>query len=210
MKALKKAATGPSASVVPKYLLGRAYRKAGDPQSAVQVLKTVVEANPDEFRACVELARAMRDMGEPYPKCIAVLKLSTLYGLSDPRYVGTLGGMLFMNGDFSEARTIFADARKREFPAQEESRVQFRPKNNANAPIKLTGQVTAVKVGYAFIDAPGYPSFFCPGSKFGRVIMRQGLSLEFEPVFTARGAMAEKIAQAAPAAVGDGLAAATQ
>lgn len=206
MRALQRAATAPSASAVSKYILGRAYRKAGDAQNAVQTLKPLVEANPDEFRACIELARAMRDMGEPYTKCIAVLKLSTLYGLSDPRFVGTLGGMLFMNGDFSEARTIFADARKREFPAQEESWIQFRPKDNGMAPIKLIGQVTAVKVGYAFVEAPGYPSFFCPGSKFGRIIMRQGLTLEFEPAFTARGAIADRITRPTPAVIGDGLA----
>ena len=72
--------------------------------------------------------------------------------------------------------------------------------------MKLTGQVTAVKVGYAFIDAPGYPSFFCPGSKFGRLVIREGLTLEFEPAFTARGAMADKITEPVPPPVGDGLA----
>jgi tetratricopeptide (TPR) repeat protein len=195
MKALHKAAAGPSAGVVPKYLLGRAFRKAGDAPSAVGILKPLVEANPDEFRACVELAIAMKDTGESYAKCIAVLKLSTLYGLSDPRFVGTLGGMLFMNGNFSDARDIFADARRREFPAQEESRIQFKPRNQAD-PMQvctLTGQVAAVKIGYAFIDAPGYPSFFCPGSKFGRLIIQQGMTLNFEPAFTARGAIADKI-----------------
>jgi tetratricopeptide (TPR) repeat protein len=200
IKALQRAATAPSASVVPKYLLGRAYRKSGDPQGAVQILKPLVEATPDEFRACVELARAMSDLGEPYAKCIAVLKLGTLYGLSDPRFVGVLGGMLFMNGDFTEARHIFAESRKREFPAHEESRIQFRPKDSVTkAPLKLTGQVAAVKIGYAFIDAPGYPSFFCPGSKFGRVVMHQGMTVEFEPVFSARGAAANEIIVPAPA-----------
>jgi tetratricopeptide (TPR) repeat protein len=208
IKALQKAATGPAAGVVPKYLLARAYRRAGDPQSAIQVLKPLVETNPDEFRACVELARAMRDRGESYAKCIAVLKLGTLYGLSDPRFVGTLGGMLFMNGDFSAARDIFAESRRREFPAQEESRIQFRPRNGTD-PLKLTGQVAAVKIGYAFLDAPGFPSFFCPGSKFGRVVIREGLTVEFEPVFTARGAMADKIAVPVPSAVSDGLATTT-
>ena len=194
MKALQKAATGPSASVVPKYLLGRAYRKSGEPKNAAQILRPLVEANPDEFRACIELARAMRDLGEPYAKCIAVLKLSTLYGLSDPRFVGTLGGMLFMNGEFSEAKDIFAESRKREFPAQEESRIQFRPRDSVTKmSLKLTGQVAGVKIGYAFIDVSGYPSFFCHGSKFGRLVMRQGITVEFEPVFTARGASADKI-----------------
>jgi tetratricopeptide (TPR) repeat protein len=201
IRALQKAATAPSASIVAKYLLGRAYRRSGDPQNAVQILIPLVEANPEEFRACVELARAMSDLGEPYTKCIAVLKLSTLYGLSDPRFVGILGGMLFMNRDFTEAKEIFAESQRREFPAVEGTRIQFRPRDNATkSPLKLTGQVAAVKIGYAFIDARGFTSFFCPGSKLGRLVMRQGMTVEFEPVFTARGAMADKISVPAPAA----------
>jgi len=32
-----------------------------------------------------------------------LLRLSTLYGFSDPRFIGTLGGMLFLDGNFTEA-----------------------------------------------------------------------------------------------------------
>ena len=45
----------------------------------------------------------MEELGEPYSKPIALLKLSTLYGLSDPRFIATLGGMLFLDGEFTEA-----------------------------------------------------------------------------------------------------------
>jgi hypothetical protein len=51
----------------------------------------------------------------------------------------------------------------------------------------------AVKTGYAFIDVPGYASFFCPGSKFGRLVIRPHLKVQFEPAFTARGAIADKV-----------------
>ena len=191
---LEKASAASSASTIPKYLLGRAYRKLGKLDDAIRVLKPLVESNPDEFRACVELAAIMNDMGQPYANSIAVLKLGTLYGLSDPRFIGVLGGMLFMNGDFTEARGIFAEARKREFPAHEQSQIQFRPKHSATkSPLTLKGQIGAVKVGYAFIDTPGYPSFFCPGSKFGRLVMRQGMTVEFDPAFSARGPIADRI-----------------
>jgi tetratricopeptide (TPR) repeat protein len=195
MKALIKAASGPSISIVAKYLLGRAYREAGDPTSAIQILKPVIEAHTDEFRVCVEYALAMEAMGEPYAKCIAVLRLSTLYGLSDPRFIATLGGMLFMNGEFSPAKEIFAQTFRREFPAQEASHVQFRPRDPAspNSPLRLVGKVATVKAGYAFIDVAGYPSFFCPGSKFGSIVMRHDLQVQFEPVFTAKGQLADKV-----------------
>lgn len=199
MKALIKAADSSSSSVVAKYLLGRAYRMQGDPAKAIDVLKPLIEANTDEFRVCVEYARAMRAVGESYAKCIAVLRLSTLYGLSDPRFVATLGGMLFMNEEFTAAKETFDQSIRREFPAMEASRIQFRP-SDGGVPIRLTGTVASVKAGYAFIDAPGFPSFFCPGSKFGRLVMRNGLKVQFEPTFTAKGQLADKVEMALPTA----------
>jgi tetratricopeptide (TPR) repeat protein len=195
MKALVKAASEATSSVIAKYLLGRAYRRAGDPARAIAVLKLVIEAHTDEFRACVECARAMEALGEPYSKCIALLKLSTLYGLSDPRFIATLGGMYFLNGDFSDAETVFNETSKREFPASEAQRVLYRPRDRTdlNAPLRMTGKVATVKAGYAFIDVPGYPSFFCPGSKFGAVIMRTGLQVQFEPAFAPKGQVADRI-----------------
>jgi tetratricopeptide (TPR) repeat protein len=195
VSALEKAASGTPPSVVAKYLLGRAYRQRGEPQRAIDILKPVFEANPDEFRVSVELARAMEEVGEPYSRCIAVLRLSSLYGVSDPRFVATLGGMLFMNGEFSPAEEIFSQALKREFPGPEGSRVEYRPRDprNLNFSMKLTGKIASVKTGYAFIDVPGYPSFFCPGSKFGRSVMRVGLQVRFEPVFNAKGQLADVV-----------------
>jgi predicted Zn-dependent protease len=195
LKALAKAASSSSTSTVAKYLLGRAYRRSGDPANAIKVLKPLIETQPDEFRACVEYASAMRELGEPYAKCIAVLKLSTLYGLGDPRFVATLAGMQFMNGDFSAAKEVFTESYKREFPGPEATRIQFRPRDPdaPGEPLRLIGEVVAVKTGYAFIDVPGYPSFFCPGSKFGRLVMRPRLKVQFQPAFTARGAIADRV-----------------
>jgi tetratricopeptide (TPR) repeat protein len=195
MAALTKAAAETKGGVIAKYLLARAFRESGDPKRAIDILEPVIAAHTDEFRACVECASAMANVGEPYTKCIALLRLSTLYGLSDPRFVATFGGMLFLNGDFTEAKEVFAESRKRDFPADEAIRIQFRPKNRSDLrePLRLVGSVTAVKVGYAFINAIGYPSFFCPGSKFGRIVMSEGLRVTFDAVFTSKGQAADNV-----------------
>lgn len=104
LQALVKAVAENPGSIISRYLLGRAYRKAGRLQDAKEVLYKVVSEHPDEFRACTEYARTLHQLGEPYPSSIAVLKMGSLYGLSDPRFVATLGGMLFMNGEFTEAK----------------------------------------------------------------------------------------------------------
>jgi hypothetical protein len=181
--------------MVARYLLGRAYRRAGQPDKGEQVLKPVIDNHPDEFRSYVEYVLSMYQKGEAYPKCIAVLKLSTLYGLSDPRFIGTLGGMLFMNGEFSAAKEVFAESFKREFPAEEANSIHFRPLDLSDRTkyLRLVGTVTAIKTGYAFIEAPGYDSFFCPGNLFSGLLLQRGLSISFEPAFTARGAVANKL-----------------
>ncbi len=198
MKALQRAASGTPPSVVASYLLGRAYRQSGNPQQAIDVLRPILEANTDEYRVCIELVRSMEAIGAPYSSCIAVLNLSTLYGLNDPRFVATLGGMLFLNGDFSSAKKTFDAAYKREFPATEANRIQYRPldRNNLNAPMRMSGTVATVKAGYAFIDVPGYPSFFCPGSKFGKLVIKEGLQVRFEPAFNTKGPQADAVESA--------------
>jgi hypothetical protein len=58
------------------------------------VLDSVIKNHAEEFRACIEYALALVDSGEPYNKAIAILKLGTLYGIRDPRFLAILGGML--------------------------------------------------------------------------------------------------------------------
>ena len=189
LKELEKAVRSSPASIVARYLLGRAYRKAGSPEKALTVLKPVIEGSTDEFRAFVEYATSMHELGEPYVKTVAVLRLSTLYGYGDPRFVGTLAGMLFMNGEFSASKEVSNESFKREFPAEEAQRIQFRPRDpiDRSKHLELSGKIAALKVGYAFVDAPGFPSFFCHASKFGGLLMRPGMSVRFGPAFSARG-----------------------
>ncbi len=192
---LEKAVSESPGSIIAPYLLGRAYRQNGQIKQALNVLKALVETNPNEFRACVEYSWALIEHGEPYSKAIAVLQLSTLYGYSDPRFISTLGGMLFMNGDFTEASKVFDETTKQNFPGLEKQTIQFRPpdpKNN-NLPCRFSGKVLSVKPGFAFIQRYGYPEFFCPGSKFSGIPLKPGLELTFEPAFGARGPVADKL-----------------
>jgi tetratricopeptide (TPR) repeat protein len=195
--ALEQAVKNSPEGIVGRYLLGRAYRTSGIPQKSKEILEPVITNHPYEFRSFVEYARAMLDLGEPPLNVIPVLNISTLYGLNDPRFIALLGGLLFMSGQYSKALTVFEESYKKEIPADEASVIQFRPNDPVDKakPLKLKGKVVAVKAGYAFIEVPGYPRFYCPGSKFGGIILTQGLEVRFEPAFTARGAIADKLEQ---------------
>lgn len=194
LQALERAVRESPGSVIARYLLGRAYLRAGRPKDTINILEPVIKSHHENFRCFVEYALAMLHLKKTYPQAIAVLRLSSLYGLSDPRFIATLGGMLFMNKDFSKAEQVFSESSKRAFTAQELNSIQFRPPNTDNLliPIRMNGKVVAVKAGYAFIESVGYPRFLCPGSKFGGILMKQGLEVTFEPAFTARGAIADR------------------
>jgi hypothetical protein len=79
---LKKAVSESSTSVIPRYLLGRAYRNEGSPEKALEVLEPVIRKRFDEFRSFVEYVRAMLALGQSYSKCIAVLSQSRLDGVT--------------------------------------------------------------------------------------------------------------------------------
>ena len=119
----------------------------------------------------------------------------SLYGLSDPRFIATLGGMYFMNGEFTEAEKIFAESVKQELSRSEAYIVHFNPRDPADRsrPLRVEGVVADVRLGYAFLDALRYSKIFCPGSKFGGIKMVRGARLSFEICFCAKGPTADKL-----------------
>jgi hypothetical protein len=112
-----------------------------------------------------------------------------------PSYIGLLAGMLFMNEDFTEADELFAEARKRGYSGRDGMRIYFKPLDDERRdPLRLNGIVSSVKAGFAFVRSNGYPDFFCPGSKFGQIVMERDLRVTFTPGFTARGNQATNLA----------------
>ena len=192
-KALEKAVQESPQSIIGRYMLGRMYRKRGEPSKAIEVLERLLADHPEQFRASVEYARALIDIGQPYTKAIAALRLSSSDGYKDARYIATLGGMLFLNNDFTDAEIVFKDALNRTFTQSELNTVLFKPRgisHESNSPFLLRGKIIVVKSGYALIDAPNYPTIICPGSKWHGVVLRKDMYVDFQLVFTPRGQLA--------------------
>lgn len=192
--ALEKAVQESPNSPIARYLLARAYRKQKKPQKALAILDPVLRQDVNEFRITTEYAIAQIHMGKPYAEAIAILNLSTLYGYSDSRFIATLGGMLFLNGEFSKSEVVFNEARKRNFSSRELNTIQFRPPDpsSLNTYLKVRGTIVTVKAGYALVDSPNYPRLICPGSKFAGLIMKPGMQIEFEIAFNARGPLVDR------------------
>jgi tetratricopeptide (TPR) repeat protein len=192
---LKKAVSENISSVIPRYLLGRAYRQQGSPEKAMAVLEPVIKTRFDEFRSFVEYVKALLALNEPYSKCIAILSQARLDGVTDPTYVGLLGGLLFMEGQTEDANKIFAESQKQGFSYDEKVRVQFLPRDPSDrtVPLRLLGKVTTVKPTYVFLQTDKYPDFISGTTKVGSTILQRGMEVTFQPVFNAKGAYAENV-----------------
>ena len=132
-------------------------------------------------------------LGRPYSEAISVLKISDTYGLSDPRYIATLGGMLFIDKRFTDSKDVFSESSKRNFSANELYQIQFRPPDptNIKVALRVSGKVVDVRPGYSFIECGDYPRIICRSSKYKGVLMSRGLSISFELAFTANGPVAD-------------------
>src|SRR5439155_23519543 len=108
--------------------------------------------------------------------------------------IATLGGMYFMNRQFTEAERIFSESIRQEFSRSESYVVHFRPRdpNDKARASRLQGRVVEVRAGYAFIESRDYPRVLCPGAKFGGLLMTRGMIVSFELCFSAKGPLADR------------------
>lgn len=193
--ALRRAVKESPGTVVSRYLLARALRKGGSAEEAREVLEPVLKSYPDEYRSFLEAALCLVDLGKP-TEAIQALGLSTLYGHSDARYIATHGGLLFMAGKYEEAKRVFEMTKRRDYSPEVLRSVYFRPttgESGVHIPVQLHGRIVRVEVGYSFIEVAGMPHFYISASKYAGVVLTSGLSVKFEPVFTARGQMASGV-----------------
>jgi len=192
IRALKQAVKDNPGGIYSRYVLARTFRSNGQYEEAIEVLSPIIQSYPDEYRSYVENALSMVYLRKPYSEIIAILSLSGTFGLSDPRFISTLGGLYFLNREFTESENIFAESIKREFNYHELTKVHFTPPapNSLDNYILLKGKVITAKSGLVVIETTDYPNFICPRSKFNRIDMFLGLRLSFNIAFSAKSPIA--------------------
>lgn len=193
LTALQKAvAVAPDASIS-RYLLGRAYKRRGQHEEVLATLAPTIKADPNQYEACLLYAEALLRLGKPREEAVAILQMGSLYGLRDPRYIATLGGLLTMTGRLTEGAEVFRRGRSLEFGVDELRENLFVPQDLSSVALRMKGILSNVNPGFVWISVPGFPDFYCFGSKFGGVVARKGLSVEFTPAFSARGTYARDV-----------------
>jgi len=99
--------------------------------------------------------------------------------------------MHFLNGDFAKAKSVFAEAERRELPPSELQNVAFQPQQSGTAqPLELDGKVIVRKPAFSLIESEGYPPFFCHSSKYKGLALKEGMRVKFKVGFSPRGATA--------------------
>jgi Flp pilus assembly protein TadD len=123
LAALKRAVeSGESASVVARFMYGRALRLNGQFEEAVSVLRPILLDDPNAYRAAIEYAEASVTLSGRFMEGVAILKQAALFGMKDARFVATLGGMLFLARRLDDAESTFSSGRQ--LPAEEQRRVR--------------------------------------------------------------------------------------
>jgi tetratricopeptide (TPR) repeat protein len=190
--ALERAVRENPQSVLSRYLLARSLRRRGRVQEAVATLSDVVRNYPDEFRPTTEYALALYESGESIDTAISVMRLSTLYGNGDPRFLATLGGLLFLSGRFGDANDVFEEGIRRELSFDELQVIRFRPYvPQSTVPYRKTGSIYVARPSYCLVEVPGQPRVFLHASRYRGLVLRTGMTITFDLVFSARGATAE-------------------
>lgn len=194
IRALETAVSVSPGSVIARYLLGRAYRKCERYSDAIRILDPVIKNYHEEFRSFTEYAVCMLYEKRTYSEIAQTLRLSTLYGLSDPRFIAMLSGVLFLSKEFSQAAKVFEESLGKNFSTTDINRLQFVPPDpgDLSKEYQVQGTVVAVKLGHSMIESHDFPTILCPGSKYGGVNMENGLKVIFTIGFCAKGAVALK------------------
>jgi tetratricopeptide (TPR) repeat protein len=193
LAALKRAVDSATASVVARYLYGRALRYNGDFHAAAQVLEPIFLEDPYAFRAAIELALCNVALTGDFLKGAAILSQATLFGYKDATFIATLGGMQFLAKHIDDAKSTFEKGRR--LPAEEQRKTRFAPHTRIGdlefGNVRLTGTVSKVGVGFSYVLVPGYLDIFIGMSHLHGKRLVVGESISFEVVFSALGPRAD-------------------
>ncbi len=186
IEALRTALEESPTSAIVRYLLGRALRAEGQIKEAVQILHDGLEGHPDDPRLAMAYALALQEDGEDYGSSAAAMRLAAHAGSRDAAFVATYGGLLTLAHHDEEAESVWKAARQRGFSPVDQKRIAFKPRRGG-APVVLSGKVTSVSPGYAFIGTTEFGDIFCAGARIGNRRLAREDEVQFELGFNILG-----------------------
>lgn len=187
---LEKAVKASPNSIISRYLLASAYFHNKREQEAKDVLELTIQNESHAFRSFILYAKCLLKLDEPLANSIAILRQSTLYGLSDPEFISLLGGLHFLHKEIGHAEEVFNEHHKHFFSAKERNSAKFFPAKFGLKQAYMTGVVRSVQNGYSILDSKEFSRIVCPASKYNGLVISEGMKLAFQLVFSAKGPLA--------------------
>jgi tetratricopeptide (TPR) repeat protein len=188
---LRKAISLAPESPMAKYLLAKTLSSNREYEEAIRLFKEAFQIHPQNYRNSIEYAKAIvlhsNGSESSIKEAIAILQQSTLNGYSDPYFISTLGGLLFLDKQFTESEAVFNESRRREL------QYIFIPLFTPSCwSIKsdFTGVVKYVGGGYSKILLDGYTEVSCASSKVNDIILRRSMKVTVVLKFNMRGPIA--------------------
>lgn len=182
IRSLETAVANAPGSVISRYLLAKAYNLNQEYDKGKTLLSTLVRENPDEYRPSIEYALTIIKSGGSLESAIAVLSQSTLYGYSDPIFVATYGGLLFLNREFTKAEGVFYETVKREFSTAR--KILFDPESRLGSRFEYNALIRYVGDRHSYISIAGFPDIYCPSSKYHGLILKRDMPVRVTISFT--------------------------
>ena len=191
IKKLREAIVLVPESTMARYLLGKALSSHCEFEEAIMLFKSTFQIHPQDYRNSMEYAKAivLRDNGSEssIKEAIAILQQSTLNGYSDPYFISTLGGLLYLDKQFTESDAVFQETQKREL--QYMFKPLFTPTSWGINGV-FTGSVKYVGGGYSKILLDGYSEVNCTSSKVNDIVLQRNLTVTVDLKFNMKGPIA--------------------
>lgn len=188
---LRKAKMLAPESPMANYLLAKALSSHREYEEAIQLFKSAFQIHPQDYRNSMEYSKAivLHNNGSELSikEAIAILQQSTLNGYSDPYFISTLGGLLFLDKQFTESERIFQETQKREL--QYISKPLF-TLSYWNIKSVFVGNVKYVGGGFSKILLEGYSEVNCASSKVNDIILQRGMKVTVDLKFNMKGPIA--------------------
>ena len=175
IKSLEKAVADAPTSILSKYLLSKAYIANEQYSEAEELLESIVFETPNEYRSSIEYAKLVLLTTGDIKRAIAILEQSTLYGYSDERFVSMLGGLYFIDHQFSNSENTFNESATRRY--LNAWKPQFKPYELGIMP-EVEAKITYVSDNYCRVIIDGYPSIRCRTSKFHGIVLQPGMKVK--------------------------------
>ncbi|MDT3429204.1 tetratricopeptide (TPR) repeat protein [Paenibacillus forsythiae] len=191
IRSLENAVANAPRSIISRYLLAKAYNINGLFEKSMPILSNLVREYPDEYRPSIEYAFTIIKAGGSLESAIAVLNQSTLYGYSDPLFVATLGGMLFLNKEFTKAEKVFDEAVKREFSNARV--ILFDPEKRLGHTNEYDAVIKYVGDRHSYVLIKGFTEIYCPSSKYHGLILQRDMNVRVTIAFTPKSPVIKKV-----------------